>query len=226
MIVAAKITNWSFFAIIGAAFIVSYIPIINIPFTWITTFFHEVSHGLTAILTGGSVDKIHLHLNGSGLCSTQGGNSFLVAFSGYTGAVLWGVLLFSMVDLLNHKSTNIVAMFLAAMIGIIALVWGRDILTWIILGVMLALFVSIVKLQDTRIVKSALKFIGIFVLLDAIKAPLHLIDGRHYGDGARLADLTGIPELIWVLVWLVFGLLGAFFLWKKNKEKINNNDLT
>jgi hypothetical protein len=83
---------------------------------------------------------------------------------------------------------------------------------------MLALFVSIVKLQDTRIVKSALKFIGIFVLLDAIKAPLHLIDGRHYGDGARLADLTGIPELIWVLVWLVLGLIGAFFLWKKNKE--------
>lgn len=29
MTVAAKITNWSFFAIIGAAFIVSYIPIIN-----------------------------------------------------------------------------------------------------------------------------------------------------------------------------------------------------
>ncbi len=222
MTAAAKITNWSFFAIVAAAFIVSYIPIINIPFTWITTFFHEVSHGLAAIFTGGSVDKIHLHLNGSGLCYTQGGNSFLVAFSGYTGAVLWGMLLFSMADLLNHKSTNIVAMFLAALIGITALLWGRDILTWIILAVLLALFISIVKLQETRAVKLSLKFIGIFVLLDAIKAPLHLIDGRHYGDGARLSDLTGIPELLWVLVWLVFGLLGAYFLWKGNREKKYN----
>jgi hypothetical protein len=220
MITAVKVTNWSFFAIVAAAFIVSYLPIINIPFTWITTFFHEVSHGLAAMFTGGSVDKIHLHLNGSGLCVTQGGNRFLVPFLGYIGAVLWGMLIFSMAESLNHKNTNIVAMLLAALVGVIALLWGRDILTWIILAVLLILFISIVKLQETRIVKLFLKFIGIFVLLDAIKAPLDLIDGRHYGDGARLSDLTGVPELLFVLVWLVFGFFGACFLWKVNKKKI------
>lgn len=220
MTVVFKNINWNFLIISGAAFIVSYLPIINIPLRLVTTFFHEISHGLAAIVTGGSIEKIHLYLSGSGLCYTQGGNRFLIAFSGYVGAVLWGMLLFSMADALNHKHTNVIALFLAGLIGISAVFWGRDILTWVILAVLLAIFVSILRLQETRLMKLSLKFIGIFVLLDAIKAPFYLIDGRHYGDGAKLADLTAIPELLWVLVWFVCGLLGAYFLWKENKESV------
>ena len=60
-----------------------------------------------------------------------------------------------------------------------------------------------------------MKFIGIYVLLDAVRAPLHLLDGRSIGDGADLAEITFIPEIVWVIFWLSCGLYGLYFLWKK-----------
>ena len=53
------------------------------------------------------------------------------------------------------------------------------------------------------------------MLLNAIRAPLYLIDGQHVGDGAQLADLFLIvPEIIWVALWFAFGLaLLAVCLW-------------
>lgn len=211
-----KSLNWGFTGLLIAAFIFSYLPIINIPLTWLTTFFHEISHGLAAILTGGSIKKIILHLTGSGLCYTQGGNRFLVMVSGYIGAVMAGIVLYMMADLLNHKKTNIVALCMAGIVAFSALLWGRDILTLIIMTLLFCLFLSIVKLQETELMKWLLKFMGIYVLLDAVKAPLHLIDGKHYGDGANLADLTGIPEILWVILWLVIGLAGLWYFWKIN----------
>ena len=53
------------------ALVISAIPIINLPFTWITVFFHEISHGLMAMVTGGKINKIHLNFFGSGLCYTN-----------------------------------------------------------------------------------------------------------------------------------------------------------
>jgi hypothetical protein len=215
-----KSVSLEFLVLVGAAFILSYIPIVNIPFTWIMTFFHEISHGIGALITGGSVEKIHLHLMGSGLCYTSGGIRFVVLQAGYIGAVLWGILIYEMADEISHKSTNILAMFLAGLIAISALLYGRDIITWIILLILFGLFVSIIKLQETYLMKLSLKFIGIYVLLDAVRAPLHLIDGRHYGDGAKLSDLTGIPEIFWVLLWLAIGIGGALYLLKTSKKSI------
>jgi hypothetical protein len=215
-----KRISLEFVILIGAAFILSYIPIINIPFTWIMTFFHEVSHGIGALLTGGSVDKINLHLIGSGLCYTTGGSRFIVLQAGYIGAVIWGILIYEMADGVSQKSTNILAMSLAGLIAISALLYGRDIITWIILLTIFGLFVSIIKLQEAYLMKLSLKFIGIYVLLDAVRAPLHLIDGRNFGDGAALSELTGIPEIIWVLLWLAIGVGGTLYLWKSSKKVV------
>lgn len=212
--------NIEFAGLLLAAFVFSYIPFVNIPFRWIMTYFHEISHGIAAIVTGGSVDKIHLHLLGSGLCYTLGGNGFLISLAGYCGAVLWGMLIYEMADEISHKSTNLICLFLTGLIVLTGLLYGRDIITWAILLFIGGLFLSIMKLQEALLMKWALKFIGLFVLLDAVRAPLHLIDGRHYGDGARLSDLTGLPEILWVLLWLGFGILGLIFLWKMNQKAV------
>lgn len=144
----------------------------------------------------------------------------MVLQAGYIGAVIWGIMIYIMADELNHKSTNILAGLIAGMLGLSALLWGRDIITWLILIILFSLFVSIIKLQESHFMKLFLKFIGIYVLLDAVKAPLHLIDGRHYGDGASLSDLTGIPELFWVLIWLGIGIGGTLILWKSSRKHV------
>ncbi len=215
-----KSLNWSFIGLVAVAMFISYLPIVSIPFAWIMTFFHEISHGIAALLTGGSVDNIRIHLNGSGLCYTQGGIQFIVTFAGYVGAVIWGVLLYMMADRFSHKHANIIAFFLAGLILISALLWGRDVLTWVILAIIFCLFISIIKLQETKVMRLALKFIGIFVLLDAVKAPLNLIDGRHLGDGARLADLAWLPEILWVILWFIIGMGGLLYIWKSDEKRV------
>ncbi len=58
------------------AVVVSRLPIISIPFNWLESYFHELSHGLAAIVSGGSIIKIELFTNGAGLCTTLGGIVF------------------------------------------------------------------------------------------------------------------------------------------------------
>ncbi|MFQ5534642.1 MAG: M50 family metallopeptidase, partial [Sphingomonadales bacterium] len=87
----------TFVLLVVGAMLLSVIPIVSLPFSWTATFFHEISHGLMAIATGGSIVKINLYPNGAGLCTSIGGSPFLIAFAGYFGAVLWGVLIYKSV---------------------------------------------------------------------------------------------------------------------------------
>lgn len=211
-----KSSSLLFAALVIVAFIISLIPIIHWPFSWMMTFFHEISHGIAALLTGGSVEKINLNLRGSGLCTTIGGVRFVVLLSGYMGAVIWGGCIYIMADKLNKKHTDVMALALSGLVILVAVFWGRDIITLAIMTVLATVFLAVIRLQNYGFVKLAIKFIGVYILLDAVKAPLYLIDGRHYGDGAKLSDLTFIPEIIWALIWLGFGILGLVFLWQSH----------
>jgi hypothetical protein len=69
------------------------------PFTILATWFHEMGHGLTALMMGGTFHDLHLFANGSGFAQT-GGTLFLgrvgpalVAAGGPLGPALAGSLL-------------------------------------------------------------------------------------------------------------------------------------
>lgn len=194
-----------------AAFAVAYVPIAHVPFSWAMTFFHEISHGLAAMLTGGSIERIQLNSDGSGLCYTRGGWRFVTAFAGYSGAVGWGMFIYIMAATEQQKA-RVLAILLAAFIIFSALFYSKDVMTWAILASIFTLFMLVIKLRSARIAQWLLKFIGLYVLCDAIRAPLHLIDGQHVGDGATLQGLTLVPEIVWVVIWLVLGVMGIGYL--------------
>ena len=60
------------------------------PIKLLTVLFHELSHGLAAILTGGKMLKIEISANEGGLCTTAGGIRWIVLSAGYLGSLLWG----------------------------------------------------------------------------------------------------------------------------------------
>lgn len=204
-----------FVGIVFAAFIVSFIPFVGIPFSWMMTFFHEISHGIAALVTGGSVNLIELNLDGSGLCSYSGGIRFIVAIAGYLGAVLCGMAIYMSASSMNKNRADHIAMFLTVLVVVSAVLWARDLITWIIMIIMSVVLISVVKLKNSVVDQFLMKFIGIYVLLDAVRAPLHLLDGRSIGDGADLAEITFIPEIVWVVFWLLCGVYGLYYLWKK-----------
>mgnify|MGYP000105363428 FL=1 len=63
-----------------------------------------------------------------------------------------------------------------------------------------------------------MQLFGLLILLNSLSSPSYLLDGRHLGDGAALASMTFIPEIVWVLIWFSIALLGLYSLYKTAKK--------
>lgn len=190
-------------------------PLISVPFNWLESYFHELSHGLAALVTGGRVVQIQLFPNGAGLCTTQGGIRFIISLMGYLGATLFGYFICRLAQGFQAQARWIYPVFIALM-TLSLILWVRDVLTAFIIGVLIALFVVKWRFVKSHSLGLWLKFTGIIVLLNSVYSPLYLIDGRHLGDGASLASMTFIPEIIWALLWSASGIFALYLLIKKD----------
>ncbi len=85
------------------------------PFKVFVVYLHEISHGLGAILTGGSVKAIVVEWDQSGYAETIGGNFLAIASAGYIGSILWGSAMLT--SALNERFTRA----LAVIIGLVFL---------------------------------------------------------------------------------------------------------
>lgn len=199
------------------AIVIKQLPLISIPFNWLESYFHEISHGIAALLTGGKVLRIQLFANGAGLCTTQGGLSFIITFAGYAGATFWGWGIYKLASV-HQKAAQFFSMLLFVLLVCSIVFWGRDLLTWFILGILATLFLFTIKLQKIHYLQRLMQLFGLLVLLNSLSSPSYLLDGRHLGDGAALASMTFIPEIIWVIIWFSIALLALFSLHKSSKK--------
>jgi hypothetical protein len=122
-----------FWIILFSAAVISQLPLIAIPFKWLETYFHEISHGLAAVATGGNIAKIELFPNGAGLCTTQGGSRFFISFMGYAGAAIWGTLIY-LVASTHQRVAQLITALIATMLCLTLILWVTDILTFFIIA--------------------------------------------------------------------------------------------
>lgn len=209
--------KYHFFILLVAAVVIKQLPLVSIPFNWLESYFHEISHGLAAILTGGTVLRIQLFANGAGLCTTQGGISFIISFAGYAGATFFGWGIYRLAGT-HQRTAQIFSVLIFLLIVGSMIFWGRDILTWFILGVLAALFLRTIKLKKLHYLQRLMQLFGLLILLNSLSSPSYLLDGRNLGDGAALANMTFIPEFIWVLIWFSLALIALYSLYKKQKN--------
>ena len=92
-------------------------------------------------------------------------------------------------------------------------------MTALILAAVIGLLVLILLKTNAKLMTYLSRFIAILVLFNAIKSPLYLIDGRSVGDGAMLANITFIPEIVWVVLWCVTGLSVLYYLYQSLNKK-------
>lgn len=199
--------------LIGLSFLVDTIPYVNRPLKWIETYFHELSHGFAAILTGGSIHRIQINWDGSGHCSTKGGFMILVLLAGYLGATFWGLFIFLGGWFLNAEGNATFLHLLLGLLGMVTLFWVRHPITLIIVIIMGFTFYLPTLLSNFDYLHYIVEFIGIHTMVNALHAPLHLIDGKHEGDGAMLADRLLLPEGVWIVLWIAISLLALAWLW-------------
>lgn len=194
-----------FFTLLVAAAVLSFIPLVKNPFTIIETFFHEFSHGLAAVVTLGKIHSIKLRFNGSGTCSTSGGWRHFVLISGYAGASIFGFLIYYIGMKVQQNQAEQFLYSMMIFFIFVTLMWVRNPTTLICMFLIGTIFYFPLRHELYQYTSLYLKFIGIYVCLSAVRAPLDLIDGKSEGDGAELFKITLLPEAVWIIAWVGFG---------------------
>ena len=216
--------RFEFLVFLALAIGLTYVPVLSVPLKWFEVLFHESSHALAAVLTGGSVEWIELNWDGSGLAATRGNMLFLTAFSGYAGAIAWGALLYAMGSAMAHNTARLTTGILLVLATLEALFWLKaDVASYAITGVLMAILALMLHPRAARLAKPLLRLIGAFVLVSAIVSPSYLlaIGDSQPNDALSLAKLTGVPAVVWSVGWMGLGVLaaGLLFWWEGKLQK-------
>ena len=207
-----------------AAFALSYVPYFRVPAEWYGTLFHELSHGIMAVITGGHASKLNLHFDGSGTLWHSGGWNTGVAFAGYAGATAWGVLIYTAASRVRPGGAVFISRTLAGicLLLMVTLASVQD-ATVPILVFISAGFIAAGSMRIRRFAVPVLQLAGAYVTVTGMFAPTRLFGMQSEDNDAKtLSNLTGLPETFWIIVWLVTGALcvagGLLVEWKRGKH--------
>ncbi len=175
---------------------------------------HEISHAIITIFTGGSILKMEVHSGLYGTINSEGGNEFLIAFSGYLGSLLFGYFIFVSAE---NKKLNLI---LSTSISVLLLLFTANFFTDAI-AIIFMLFYTIFFYVSPRYLPQkinywAMRIIGListFYALFDIKEDL-LTNQYLSTDADRLAIITNIPSIYWGLLWFVISIFVILIMFR------------
>ncbi len=177
---------------------------------------HEISHGIAALATGGTIQGIELNPAQGGVCYCPGGNALLTLSAGYLGSLGWGAMLLIGARAGPRPSRWIVGA-VGVMVVVLTLLYVRSAFGFgfgLLFG--LALFASAARLpaRANRILLTALGLTScLYAILD-IKSDI--IDRPELQSDARmLAEMTGIPTMFWGFLWIAIAIVVVLILFRK-----------
>ncbi len=206
---------WPTLLIVVVIFLLWNTPVM-IPLKILIVFFHELSHGLAALVTGGSIESISISPQQGGLTLTRGGWGFLITSAGYLGSLLIGVLLY--LSALKTKADRLIMAALGATLLLVAALYMREAFA---LGFTIAAGVAMLasaKFLPENINDTALRVLGLvsmgYVPFDIISDTIIRSDLRS--DAYALSTQTGLPTVVWGGIWLLASLAVIFVAFKKS----------
>lgn len=176
---------------------------------------HEMSHGLSAVLTGGRIVSIELNQYLGGMTTTEGGNILIIASSGYLGSIAIGALLF--ISSFDKK----VSTWFNTSLALLLLIFAANFLVGM-LSQIIALIASVILIVSPRyfnsltnqIITQSLGLVSAFYVLIDIKEDL--LSGTGYQTDANiLEEITSVSATLIAFVWLVISAAVIFFLLRK-----------
>lgn len=188
--------------------------------TWLVTplklfvvLLHEISHGLMALATGGSIERIVLTADQGGACYCPGGDAFLTLSAGYLGSLAWGGSLVLLAARAGRRAS-----WLTGAIGIlvagVALLYVRNFFG---LGFALAFGGGLLAAAHYLSPAANRKILWALGLTSCLYAVLDIksdiLDRPELRSDARmLAEMTGLPTTVWGALWIVVALVVCWWL--------------
>ncbi|MGC9528779.1 MAG: M50 family metallopeptidase [Limnospira sp.] len=202
------------------------------PFSILATWFHEMGHGLTAILLGGDFHKLLLFSDGSGVASSSvsfGGRlgRALVLMGGPLGpAVAGGIFILSG---RRAKTAHWCLMVLGCVMLLSVFLWIR---TWFgAIAISLWGFLILFLAFETpkKIQAFAIQFMGMQAIVSTYHQKDYLfgggavnINGGHLvSDTGKLAEYLFLPHWFWAAVIMV---ISASIFWFSLKIAYGSDD--
>ena len=187
------------------------------PFTILATWFHEMGHGLAAILTGGRFEQLAIYRDGSGVALSLmpvDASAFADAFvsaAGPLGPPVVGALL--IVASRSRRATRIALGVLAGALLLSTLIWVRSVVGWLVLpGIALAL-IGVLWRGSAKVRDFTIQLLGVQACISTWQ---HL--GYFFSDGGIVAgqpqrsDTAAIADSLLLPYWFWGGAISLVIL--------------
>lgn len=189
------------------------------PLKLLVVLFHEASHGLGALFTGGKLLYIEITPNEGGLARIVGGWRWVSVSAGYLGSMLWGAVIYKAAHLPRFQGK--VSALLGLILLALTLFYVRT-----ITGVLLGLSFGGVLLASSKYFSSNLngwflKIIGLVSMLYAIfDIKDDLISRTVPGSDAwAMSQIVPLPPVLWGLIWIVMAIVCVFLVVRSSLEE-------
>ncbi|HMQ04838.1 MAG TPA: M50 family metallopeptidase [Pyrinomonadaceae bacterium] len=210
---------------IGLWFLSAYLPLVGLvtyPIRIFTTFLHEGSHVLAAVLTGSSVQSLSVAYDGSGVVWSEASGWFsqlFISSAGYLGTTAFcaALLVWMRYGMSSRIALYVSAGFVALMtviFGILSPMWNflanvtlGSVAFTVIAGAILSVaLLAIGKFATIKWANFAVAFLAVQCLANAVFDLVNLFfisaSTNAHSDAANMAAATGIPSIVWVFIWM------------------------
>ena len=208
--------------IVVIAWFIPGLAVLTTPINYLGTHTHELCHAVVALLTGAQAIRVDVFADSSGVMHALGGAPSLVSMAGYLGATAIGAAL--IVSSRTEKGAKASLRFLAGFVTLGSLLWLRGDLVGVLTG---ALWIGALWLMAAKLNKGPLlfaaQFLGLQLCVASIQSLMTLVNisalATRESDAENMAQMTGVPALVWAVTWCALGLMGIFvalrFAWAK-----------
>ena len=225
--VISKKTDYTVLLVSVAIFLLLQLPYfvkVQYPFRLLGTWFHEMGHGLTALLVGGKFHYLEIYANGGGVAYSTVTNKFfsiqtaraLTAAGGLLGPAISGSLL--IIAARSQKHAAILFRILTGVMVLSLLIWIRSYWGIIVLGGFAVAFLTIMFLKNKKIETITVLFLGLQCVLSTYLQLNYLFTKQFERNGQVMtSDTQNIAINTFGTYWM-WGILllivSCFLLWK------------
>jgi len=186
---------------------VPYLQLLGWPLMLASTLAHELGHGFAAMAMGGRFESMELFADGSGVAAYRGafGRSDIavVAAAGLLGppAAALGFFLAGRSSRASHAALGL----LAIVLGVVALVWSGNMLTFAFCGILAALLAVVALYGTATISQMFCVFVAVQLALASFTRADYLFTAEaETGQGVMLSDVGQIAAA-WLLPYWIWG---------------------
>jgi len=201
------------------------------PFTILTTWFHEMGHGLTALALGLDFERLVIFPSGSGYAESSARtevssiSSALIAAGGPIGPAFAGALLILASS--RHTMWRPALLVLAGVIALSVLIWVRSQTGLIVLPLVAAALAWVAWRGRDWLKLFALQFLGVLGAMSMFRDWDYLFSERTVIGGRPMLSDTGaieaglfLPHWLWAILIIAASaaMIGASLKYALNRE--------